>query len=89
MVGMCRGKVKNGGGGPPERLERENGGRWSGITDFVGIRGVSGTRYCDNCVCSGHGWTSGWHSAGMVAGGDERLERKDILKTMVSRTAKM
>ena len=31
-------------------------------TNFVGIRAVSGTRYCEKCACVAHGWTSGWHS---------------------------
>ena len=58
-------------------------------TDFIGIRGVSGTRYCEK---NGHALPMDGRLAGTVwlaAGGDERLKRKEILKTMVSGTAKM
>ena len=61
---------------------------WHSRTDFVlgrrgGGGGVSGSRYCEKSHAlpmDGRVW--------LAAVGDERLERKEILKTMVSGTAK-
>ena len=54
MVGMCHRKVTNGGGGggsgTSSRVKMGVSGTHIGHSgiDFVGIRGVSGTRYCEN-----------------------------------------
>ena len=69
LVDMRCGKVKN--GGLCYELARENGGLRTNIvhsgTDFLGIRGVSGTRYCENAHALPMMDTSGWHSGWLRA----------------------
>ena len=56
-VVMCCGKVKNGGlrNGWSVKMGVSGTNIGHPATDFVGIRGVSGTRYCEKCACVARG----------------------------------
>ena len=102
FVGMCRGKVKNGQGLRNELpVERENAGlqnelepfwtwkwgaperTWSVLSVKMGVSGTAKTRLANPRRC-----LTLCVRAEPAVGGDERVEIKEILKMMVSWTAK-
>ena len=105
LVGMCRGKVKNGQGlrnGLP--VERENVGSGTSLSCFelenAGLRIELEPFWAWKCESPDRAWSvlsenaylrNGREPAALpepAVGGDERVEIKEILKMMVSGTAK-
>ena len=93
LVGMCRGKVKNGQGlrnGLP--VERENMGLRNELEPFLSLKmRISGTsliRFERENAYLRNGCRTLCVRAEPAVGGDERVQIKDILKMMFSGTAK-
>ena len=86
---MCRGRVKNGPGLRNELpVERENAGLRNELDPIWAWK-------CESLAQPGHVWLALWPAANPLCvqaepavGGDERIEIKEILKMMVSGTAK-